>query len=89
MKDKTPEQKWERVQAQVQDGVLNTYPNPDRCGCPDDAGILALARRAAQFDDTIEDDPQWKHVTHCSPCYAHYLETFRNVRLKKPVTSAE
>ena len=89
MKDETPEQKWERVRAQVQDGVLNAYPNPDLRGCPDDAGILALARRSAQFDDTIEDDPQWKHVTHCSPCYAQYLETFKNVRLRKPVTSAE
>jgi hypothetical protein len=89
MKDETPEQKWERVQAQVQDGVLNGYPNPDRRGCPDDAAILVLAKRSAQFDDTIEDDPQWKHVTHCSPCYAQYLETFKNVRLRKPVTSAE
>jgi hypothetical protein len=89
MKDETPEQKWKRVQAQVQDGVLNAYPNPDRRGCPDGAGILALATRSAQFDDTIEDDPQWKHVTHCSPCYAQYLETFKIVRLRKPATSAE
>jgi len=89
MIDETPEQKWKRVQNQVQDGVLNAYPNPERHGCPDDAGILALARRSAQFDDTIEDDPQWKHVTHCSPCYAQYLETFKNVLLGKPVSSAE
>jgi hypothetical protein len=89
MKEETPEEKWKRVQGQVQDGILNAYPNPERRGCPDDAGILALARRSAQFDDTIEDDPQWKHVTHCSPCYAQYLETFKNVRLRKPVASAE
>ena len=89
MKGETPEQKWKRVQSQVQDGVLNAYPNPERQGCPDSAGILALAIRAVQFDDTIEDDPQWKHVTHCSPCYAQYLETFKNVRLRKPVSSAE
>jgi hypothetical protein len=89
MKDETPEQKWERVQAQVQDGVLNAYPNPDRRGCPDDASILALATRSAAYDDTIEDDPQWKHVTHCSPCYAQYLKTFKNVRLGKPVTPVE
>jgi hypothetical protein len=85
----TPEQKWKRVQAQVQNGILNAYPNLERRECPDGAGILALARRSAQFDDTIEDDPEWKHVTHCSPCYAQYLETFKAVRLQTPVASAE
>jgi hypothetical protein len=51
MKEETPEEKWKRVQGQVQDGILNAYPNPERRGCPDNAGILALARRSAQFDD--------------------------------------
>ncbi len=85
----TPEEKWNRLQGQVQDGILNAYPNPARRGCPNGDGIVGLARRAASFDDTIEDDPQWKHVTHCSPCYAQYLEEFKNVRLRKPVASAE
>ena len=89
MKEETPEEKWQRVQGQVQEGILNAYPNPERRGCPDDAGIRALAVRSSQFDDTIEEDPQWKHVTHCSPCYAQYLEAFRQVRQRKPVASAE
>ena len=89
MKEETPEEKWKRVQDQIQDGILNAYPNAERSGCPDGAGILALAQRSVRFDDTIEDDPQWQHVTHCSPCYAQYLETFKNVRLRKPPASAE
>ncbi len=85
----TPEEKWNRLQGQVQDGILNAYPNPERRGCSNGDGIVALARRSASFDDTIEDDPHWKHVTHCSPCYAQYLEEFNKVRVRKPVASAE
>lgn len=89
MKDETPEEKWTRLQGEVQDGILNGYPNPERHGCVDGDCIQSLARRSAQFDDTIEDDPHWKHVTHCSPCYRAYLEAFKNVRARKPVASAE
>ena len=89
MKQETPEEKWERLQSEVQEGILNGYPNPERRGCLDGDCIHALARRSAQFDDTIEDDPNWKHVTHCSPCYAVYLEVFKNVCTRKPVASAE
>jgi len=89
MKQETPEEKWERLQGEVQEGILNGYPNPERRGCLDGDGIHALAWRSAQFDDTIEDDPHWKHVTHCSPCYAEYLEAFKNARTRKPVASAE
>jgi hypothetical protein len=85
----TPEEKWKRLQDQVQEGILNAYPNPERHGCPGAKELQALARRAAQFDDTIEDNDQWKHVTHCSPCYAEYLEAFKIVRLRKPAGSAE
>ena len=89
MKEETAEEKWQRLQGEVQEGILNGYPNPERRGCLDGDGIHALAMRSTQLDDTIEDDPHWKHVTHCSPCYAQYLEAFNNVRMRKPVTSAE
>ena len=89
MKQETPEERWKRLQGEIQEGILNGYPNPDRRECPDTNGIRALAARSAQFDDTIEDDPDWKHVTHCSPCYAEYLEAFERVRARKPCSSAE
>ena len=89
MKQETPEEKWKRLQGDVQRGILDGYPNTERRGCLDGDGIHALALRSAQFDETIEDDPNWKHVTHCSPCYASYLEEFNHVRARKPVASAE
>jgi hypothetical protein len=89
MKDEALGEKWDRLQGQVQDGILNGYPNPERKGCPGSDAIVALAMRAVKFDDAIEDDPQWVHVTHCSPCYGQYLEAFHNLRLRKPAVAAE
>jgi hypothetical protein len=83
MKCETPEQKWNRLQSEVQAGIMTGYPNPERRGCPNREAIDGLARRSADFDDTIEEDPQWRHVTHCSPCYAEYLEEFRKRRPRK------
>jgi len=89
MKRQTPEEKWNRIQRQIQEGITKGYPNPDRKGCLGHAGILALASRSAKFDDSIEDDPQWQHVTHCSLCYSEYLEEFRKQRVNKLSGSTE
>lgn len=83
MNRQTPEEKWNRIQSQIQGGITRGYPNPDRKGCPGHEAIAALASRSAKFDDSIEDDPQWQHVTHCSPCYSEYLEEFRKQRVSK------
>jgi hypothetical protein len=83
MKRQAPEEKWNRIQKQIQESIRKGYPNPERKGCPGQAGIAALATRSAKFDDSIEDDPQWQHVTHCSPCYNEYLDEFRKQRLSK------
>jgi hypothetical protein len=84
MKRETPEAKWSRLQNQIQEGIKKAYPNPERKGCPGDHTVVELAKRSAQFDDTIEKDPQWQHVTHCAPCYTRYLEVFHNQRSRKP-----
>lgn len=89
MKRETPDEKWTRLQTQIQGAILRAYPNPERKGCPDHDGLIALARRSADFDDSIEDDPQWQHVTHCSPCYRQYLDEFRKQRRRKPPASAD
>jgi hypothetical protein len=83
MKQETPEQKWDRLQSEIHAGITKGYPNPDRKGCVGHESIVALAVRAADFDDTIEDDPQWQHVTHCSPCYSEYVEALKNQRGSK------
>ena len=89
MKRETPSQKWSRLQNQIQRGISRAYANPERNGCINDSGIRELARRAAVFDDSIEDDPDWKHVTHCSPCYAQYLQEFNDRRRHKRPSAAE
>lgn len=40
------------------------HPNPAREGCPPTEVIEALARR-----ERPADDPEWRHVFKCSPCY--------------------
>jgi hypothetical protein len=69
----SPEQKWDRIQKKIQQAILTAYPNPNREGCPGSAGLMDLARRAAALA-TLEGDPGWEHVTHCSPCYKEFLE---------------
>jgi hypothetical protein len=89
MKDDTPRDRWNRLQDQIQSGILEGYPNPERHGCPNGGALVALAVRAASFDDSIEDDPHWQHVTHCSPCYGRYLEEFQLVQMKRPAAASE
>ena len=78
----SPEQKWDRVQKKLQDTVLSAYPNPNREGCPGSDAIHELAIRASKLD-LLEDDAHWEHVSHCSPCYAEYLEARDAMRQAK------
>lgn len=89
MKRETSEQKWNRIQRQIQEGITKGYPNPDRNGCLDHECVVALAIRSASFDDSVEDDPQWQHVTHCSPCYREYLDEFKRRRADKRSTKSD
>lgn len=89
MKQETPEQKWNRIQSQVREGITRGYQNPDRKDCLSHENIVALAIRSADFDDTIEDDPQWRHVTHCSPCYSEYLDEFKSQRASRRSKNTE
>ena len=80
MKQRSTGEKWTRMQSAIQEGILKAYPNPQRKGCAIADEILRLADRAARFDNTIESDPHWQHVAHCSPCYRQYLEAFHLCR---------
>jgi len=62
----------------LQEAVLNNYPNPERIGCPGRAALERLAR----MSDRIEalETAGWEHVTHCSPCYAEYLQIIQPLR---------
>jgi hypothetical protein len=69
--EESPEARFDRLKRQLQDSILRDYPNPERKGCPGDAVLRRLAE--APLDHSIEDDPHWEHVTHCSECYREFL----------------
>jgi hypothetical protein len=77
MEDAT-EQRYERLRGAIQETILRNFPNPERKGCPGDAMVREVAGRR----QLLEDDA-WQHITHCSPCYATFLQyknDFRRVR---------
>src|ERR1700749_2983797 len=71
----TPEQKYNRIAAAVQQTILNNFPNPDRVGCPGDARVREVAARTA-----IVEDDDWQHITHCSECYREFLAAKEELR---------
>ena len=74
--DETPEQKYARLQREIQNAILSEYPNPERRGCPGRTVVESFAKNPDQI--TVEEDrnpdSKWYHITHCSPCYAEFLE---------------
>jgi hypothetical protein len=76
----SPRQQWDRVQREYQKAVQASYPNPERKGCPGAEVLGDLAARSARHED-IDEDQRWKHVIHCGPCYAEYLELRESCRL--------
>jgi len=69
--EESPKIKYERLQRRLQEEILSKYPNPERKGCPRELVLKALASRP--FDESMEGDPNWEHVTHCSECYREFL----------------
>jgi hypothetical protein len=69
--EESPEARYDRLKKQLQDSILNDYPNPERRGCPGETVLRELAARP--LDDNLDADPHWQHVTHCSECYREYL----------------
>src|SRR5947209_14693760 len=69
--DESPKAKYERLQRRFQEEVLTKYPNPERKGCPGDAALRSLAARP--LTESVDSNPAWQHVTHCSECYREFL----------------
>jgi len=70
------EEKYRRLQREIQGAILRNYPNPKRQGCPGDATVRKLAENPDSIKAEDESDEQgaWHHITHCSPCYASFLK---------------
>lgn len=73
MKGETPEQQWIRLQGAYQKAVQDSFPNPERRGCPGTEVLQDLAAQSARHEE-IDGDQRWKHVIHCAPCYQEYLD---------------
>ncbi len=75
MKD-SPEEKYDRLQGEIQRAILQSYPNSQRQGCPSDATVRNFATNpdTIKAEDEADESGEWHHITHCSPCYARFLE---------------
>jgi hypothetical protein len=85
------QQKYSRIQRDIQSAILENYPNPDRNGCPGRPVVEGFARNPEQItaDDDVNPESNWYHITHCSPCYAEFLElrtAFRKQRIQQRST---
>lgn len=80
MAAESPEQKFNRLRDQIQKLYLTAYPNPGRKDCPGGRTLENLAKRARNFRDDLESDPDYMHVLHCSPCYREFLDFTEELR---------
>lgn len=78
--DETPEQKFNRISHAVQESILRNYPNPERKGCPGDEVVRQVAARTE-----LKADELWEHITHCSPCYAEFLDFKQEFRRRRAI----
>ena len=85
MNDST-EDKYRRLQSEIQAAILRDFPNPERRGCPDRSIIEGLAKhpQAISTQDDVDERSDWHHITHCSPCYASFLE-LREALRSRPI----
>jgi hypothetical protein len=76
MADEEGQRGFERAKEIVQEAILRGFPNPERRGCPG----AAVLKRLGSSGLPAENDPDWDHVTHCSPCYAEFLDYRKQVK---------
>ena len=58
----------------IKDFLRESFPNPERKGCPDEDVLQALAE-----DQIAPNDPALIHVGSCSECYREYLHLRREL----------
>ena len=69
----------------IKDFLRESFPNPERKGCPDEDVLQALAE-----DRITPNDPALLHVGSCSECYREYLHLrreFEETQVAKGTTS--
>ena len=61
----------------IEDILLTGFPNPERKGCPPADVIDALGNRRIG-----RDDPAWRHIWNCSPCFREF-KIIRDARVAR------
>ena len=67
----------------MKDFLRESFPNPERTGCPDEDTLQALAE-----DRIAPNDPALLHVGSCSECYEEYLHLRREFEEEKQKNSS-
>ncbi len=63
----------------VDEAFARANPNPDRVGCPDKGVLRDLAAKRLPADD-----PAYKHLTQCSPCYVEVRKMQSELPARRP-----
>jgi hypothetical protein len=63
----------------MKDFLRESFPNPERKGCPEEDTLQALAE-----DSISPNDPALLHVGSCSECYAEYLHLRQDFEESQP-----
>jgi len=58
--------------------LSEAFPNPDRQGCPPDAGLRSLAFNPTQGASEVTD-----HLASCSPCFKRYGELLTELKSQR------
>jgi len=66
--EQQPDSELFRARDEVDEIFVSANPNPERIGCPPAAALEELERKARPIED-----PLYKHLTKCSPCYRQFL----------------
>ena len=58
------EEKYRRLQREIQGAILRNYPNPNRQGCPGDASVRSLAANpdSIKAEDDADEQGAWYHI---------------------------
>lgn len=67
----------------VDETLARANPNSERAGCPDKGVLRDLAARMLPMDD-----PAYKHLTKCSPCYVEVRKMQNELAARQPPSRA-
>ena len=79
MKDRTQfEKKDNELLDFARTYLSESFPNPERQGCPSDGALRSLALNPSLSETSVTE-----HLASCSPCFARYSELLAELKLRK------